>query len=50
MIKKKDPIQNDKKIWEDYINNPIDIYDKEKDISNNIRNGGRYKFTWFLSE
>ena len=44
MIKKKDPIQNDKKIWEDYINNPIDIYDKEKDISNNIRNGGRYKF------
>ena len=44
MIKKKDPIQNDKKIWEDYINNPIDIYDKEKDISNNIRSGGRYKF------
>ena len=44
MIKKKDSNQEDKKIWEDYIKNPSDIYDKEKDIPNNITRKERYKF------
>ena len=30
MIKKKDLSFEDKKIWEDYIKNPSDIFDKEK--------------------
>ena len=29
MIKKKDSNQEDKKIWEDYTKNPLDIYDKD---------------------
>ena len=45
MIKKKDPRQEDKKIWEDYIKNPSDIYDKEdQSVTNNIQGGVRYKF------
>ena len=44
MIKKKDPNQEDKKTWEDYIKNPSDIYDKDKEISNNIQRRARYKF------
>ena len=44
MIKKKDSNQEDKKIWEDYIKNPTDIYDKERDVSNNITRKERYKF------
>ena len=44
MIKKKELNQKDKKIWEDYIKNPADIYDKEKNTSKNIRRRERYKF------
>ena len=44
MIKKKESNQENKKVWEDYIKNPSDIYDKEKDISDKTYRGGRYKF------
>ena len=33
MIKKKDLDQDDKKAWEEYIKNPSDIYDKDKNYS-----------------
>ena len=29
MIKKKDLSKEDKKVWEDYVKNPSDIYDKD---------------------
>tara|TARA_B100000963_G_scaffold43310_1_gene32297 strand:- start:133 stop:552 length:420 start_codon:yes stop_codon:yes gene_type:complete len=44
VIKKKDSNQEDKKIWENYIKNPSDIYDKDQDTSNDIRRKDRYKF------
>ena len=44
MIKKKDPNQEDKKTWEDYIKNPSDIYDKDRSNSNDIGRKKRYKF------
>ena len=44
MIKKKDPNQENKRIWEDYIKNPSDIYDKDQITSNDIRRKERYKF------
>ena len=44
MIKKKDRNQEDKKIWEDYIKNPSDIYDKDKDIRKSTQKKTRYKF------
>ena len=44
MIKKKDPSQDDKKTWEEYIKNPSDIYDKDQGASNNIQRRDRYKF------
>ncbi len=44
MIKKKDPNHEDKETWEEYIKNPSDIYDKDKDLSNNIYRKERYKF------
>ena len=44
MIKKKDPSQEDKKTWEEYIKNPSDIYDKDQNASNNILRKERYKF------
>jgi DNA-nicking Smr family endonuclease len=44
VIKKKDPNQEDKKIWEDYTKNPSDIYDKDQVLSNGIRRRERYKF------
>jgi len=44
VIKKKDLNQENKKTWEDYIKNPSDIYDKDKDFSNNAQRRGRYKF------
>ena len=44
MTKKKDSNQEDKKTWEDYINNPSDIYDKDQDNSKNINRKERYKF------
>ena len=44
MTKKKYPNQEDKKIWEEYIKNPSDIFDKDKNLSNNIKRRERYKF------
>jgi DNA-nicking Smr family endonuclease len=44
VIKKKDPNQEDKKIWEDYTKNPSDIYDKDQVLSNGTRRRERYKF------
>ena len=44
MIKKKYPNQEDKKIWEDYIKNPSDIYDKDRGAFNNIYRRERFKF------
>ena len=44
MIKKKDPSQEDKKTWEEYIKNPSDIYDKDQGDSNSIQRRERYKF------
>ena len=44
MIKKKEPSQADKKTWEDYIKNPSDIYDKDKELSENIQRRERYIF------
>ena len=44
MIKKKDPSQEDKKTWEDYIKNPTDIHDKDLSISYGTQRKGRYKF------
>ena len=32
MIKKKDLSEEDKKVWQEYIKDPSDIYDKEKNI------------------
>ena len=44
MIKKKDLTQKDKKIWESYIKNPSDIYDKDKGISGIQIKKDRFKF------
>ena len=44
MIKKKDPSQEDKKTWEEYIKNPSDIYDKDLGASNSVQRRDRYKF------
>ena len=44
MIKKKDLNQEDKKIWEEYIKNPSDIYDKDKISSNKTNIRERFKF------
>ena len=44
MIKKKDPSQEDKKTWEEYVKNPSDIYDKDLSTSNSIQRRERYKF------
>ena len=43
MIKKKDLSHEDKKVWEDSIKNPSDIYDKDKNNLNNNRKQ-RYRF------
>tara|TARA_Y200000002_G_C22393143_1_gene542394 strand:- start:247 stop:663 length:417 start_codon:yes stop_codon:yes gene_type:complete len=43
VTKKKEPNQEDKKNWEDYIKNPTDIYDKDNDFSSKHRKE-RYKF------
>ena len=44
MIKKKDLDQNDKKAWEEYIKNPSDIYDKDKDYSIENQRKERFKY------
>ena len=44
MIKKKNFSEADKKTWENYIKNPLDIYDKEKDDIKNYNRKERFKF------
>ena len=44
MIKKKNFSEVDKKIWENYIKNPLDIYDKEKEDIKNYNRKERFKF------
>ncbi len=44
MIKKKEPNQEDKRTWEEYIKNPSGIYDKDQGTSNSIQRRERYKF------
>ena len=41
---KKDPTEEDKKTWDDYIKNPSDIYDKELSTSKKNYRRERYKF------
>tara|TARA_B100001248_G_scaffold219367_1_gene174959 strand:+ start:123 stop:539 length:417 start_codon:yes stop_codon:yes gene_type:complete len=44
VIKKKEPNQEDKRTWEEYIKNPSGIYDKDQGTSNSIQRRERYKF------
>ena len=44
MIKKKELNQEDKKIWEDYIKNPSDVYDKDRNTSKDNHRRERFKF------
>ena len=44
MNKKKDLSQKDKKIWDQYIKDPSDIYDKDKDNTYTNQKKKRYKF------
>ena len=44
MIKKKDLDQDDKKAWEEYIKNPSDIYDKDKNYSKENQRKERFKY------
>ena len=44
MIKKKELSQKDKRTWEEYIKDPSDIYDKDKNSSNYKQKRDRYKF------
>ena len=44
MIKKKGPNQEDKKIWEDYIKDPIGIYDKDLNNSQPSSRKDRFRF------
>ena len=44
MIKKKYLDQDDKRAWEEYIKNPSDIYDKEKNHSKENQRKERFKY------
>ena len=44
MIKKKNLLAEDKKIWDNYIKSPTDIYDKEKKIIFNHQRKERFIF------
>ena len=44
MIKKKALDQDDKKAWEEYIKNPSDIYDKDKNYINKNQRKERFKY------
>ena len=44
MIKKKDLDQDNTKTWEEYIKNPSDIYDKDKNFSKENNRKGRFKY------
>ena len=43
MTKKKNLSREDKKVWEEFIKDPSDIYDKDQNIQKNIKRE-RYKF------
>ena len=44
MIKKKDLDQDDKKAWEEYLKNPSDIYDKDKNYPKENQRKERFKY------
>ena len=44
MKKKKDLDQDNIKAWEEYIKNPSDIYDKDKNFSKENNRKGRFKY------
>ena len=44
MTKHKDLTPEDKKIWEDYIKNPSDVFDKDKTNSINTEKKSRFRF------
>ena len=44
MNKKKDLDQDNIKAWEEYIKNPSDIYDKDKNFSKENNRKGRFKY------
>jgi len=44
VIKKKDHSQKNKQIWEDYIKNPSDIFDKESNEHLDLKKNNRFKF------
>jgi DNA-nicking Smr family endonuclease len=48
VIKKKRLSEEDKKTWEDFAKNPIDIYDKEKKNVANNYNSEKYRFKFDL--
>ena len=44
MIKKKDLSKQDTNAWKNYIKNPTDIYDKDKNTSKNQERKNRFRF------
>ena len=44
MRKKRSLSQEDKKIWDDYIKNPSDIFDKDQNKSEDLKKSKRFKF------
>jgi len=44
VIKKKDLLEEDKKIWDDFTKNPSDIFDKEKIVITNKSKFERFRF------
>ena len=44
MTKKKESNKEDNKIWENYIKDPTDIYDKDQLTTNSITRKERYRF------
>ena len=44
MSKKKDLSEKDIKTWETYIENPSDVYDKDKNIVKNLERKERFRF------
>ena len=44
MKKKKDLLEEDKKVWDEYTKSPSDIYDKEQDYSTSDLRKERFKY------
>ena len=44
MIKKKNLTEEDKKIWEDYLKDPSNIFDKEVSLNNHKKRKVRFKY------